>query len=138
VKSIKNAQAWVGACLLLLTTTCLVFANSGKSSKGSHTGTWDCMAHLSGEDDIPFTMMLEQKDEAVTGSITSHEGELQITSGTYKGDTLELHLETPEAKYVVTGKLAGDQFKGQWSKDPDGLQGNWEGKKSAMAEPSSQ
>jgi hypothetical protein len=78
-------------------------------------------------------MTLEQKADAVTGSVTTHEGDLQITSGSFKSGALELHLASSEAKYVVTGKLDGDQFKGQWSKDPDGMGGEWEGKRSTAA-----
>jgi len=132
----KCAKHRVGACLLVVTMACLVFGGENGSKEGSLTGTWDCVAHLSGENDIPFTMRLEQKGESVTGSVTTHEGELEIKSGTYKSNTLELHMETSEAKYLVTGKLDGGQFKGQWSKDPDAIGGDWEGKKSAPAKPS--
>jgi hypothetical protein len=131
----RNVTLLVGVCLLALAMPYSVLSQDKKSD--SLTGTWDCIAHLSGEDDIPFTMTLEQKSDAVTGSVTTHEGDLQITSGSFKNGVLELHLENSEAKYVVTGKLDGDQFKGQWSKDPDGMGGNWEGKKPAPAASSS-
>jgi hypothetical protein len=61
---------------------------------------------------------------------------LEIKTGTYKNSTLELHLESSDAKYLVNGKLDEGQFKGHWSKDPDGLQGDWEGKRSAPAKAS--
>jgi hypothetical protein len=83
-------------------------------------------------------MKLEQKEANVTGSISTSDGELEIKSGTYKNSMLELHLESSEAKYLVTGNLEGSQFKGHWSKEPDGLEGDWEGKKSAPAKPSSE
>lgn len=130
----KIAHAFkIGACLLVLSTACLVFAQTKNASKNSLSGTWDCIAHLSGEDDIPFTMALEQKEDVVTGSITTHDGMLEIKAGTFKGGALELHLESPDGKYAVTGKLDGDQFKGQWSKDPDGISGDWEGKRSTQS-----
>jgi len=132
----KNLKTLVGSCLLVLATACLVFGQAKESSKASLTGSWDCIAHLSGEDDIPFTMTLQQAAEVVTGSVATHDGELEIKSGSFKDGSLELHLESPDAKYVVTGKLDGDQFKGQWSKDPDGMSGDWEGKKTAAAKPS--
>jgi hypothetical protein len=135
MKNAKNAKALVAACLLILSVTCLVL---GGDKKAALTGSWDCVAHLSGQDDIPFTMTLEQKDDVVTGSVATHEGDLEVKSGTYKSGTLELHLETPDAKYAVTGKLDGNQFKGQWSKDPDGIGGEWEGKRSAPAKPAAQ
>ncbi len=132
----KRAKGLVGVCLLVLTTACLSFGDDKESTEGSLTGTWDCVAHLSGENDIPFTMKLEQKGEAVTGSVATSDGELDIKSGTYKSGALELHLASPDAKYLVTGKLDGDQFKGQWSKDPDAIGGDWEGKKSVPSKPS--
>jgi hypothetical protein len=135
----KNAKTLIaGACLLLLATACLVLGEDKKPAKDSLAGTWDCVAHLSGEDDIPFTMTLDQKGEVVTGSVATHEGDLEVKSGTYKSGTLELHLETPDAKYAVTGNLDGDQFKGKWSKDPDGIGGDWEGKRSGPAKSSGQ
>jgi hypothetical protein len=134
----KHTKSLVGVCLLMVAMACQVFGEEKKSKENALTGTWDCVAHLSGESDIPFTMKLEQKEETVTGSLSTPDGELEIKSGTYKNHTLELHLETSEAKYLVTGKLDGDQFKGQWSKDPDGIGGDWEGSKSAQAKPSRQ
>jgi hypothetical protein len=132
----KNAKALVGVVLLVPAIASLVFAGAGKPKEDSLNGTWDCVAHLSGQDDIPFTMKLEQTGETVTGSVATGDGELEIKTGTFKAGTLELHLETEDAKYHVPGKLAEGGFKGQWSKDPDGLAGDWEGKKAAPAKPS--
>ena len=134
----KCAKSLAGFCLLLLAMACLVFAEEEKSKADSVSGTWDCVAHLSGESDIPFTMNLVQQGETVTGSITTDDGELEIKTGTFKDNLLDLHLETSDAKYLVNGKLDGGQFKGHWSKDPDGLEGDWEGKKSAPAKTSGQ
>ena len=132
----KRAKGLVGICLLVLTMASLSVGAEKESKEGSLTGTWDCVAHLSGENDIPFTMTLEQRGEAVTGSVATSDGELEIKSGTYRSSTLELHMESSEAKYAVTGKLDEGQFKGQWSKDPDGIGGDWEGKKAASSKPS--
>jgi len=124
------------ACVLLLTMTCLILGQEKKSKAGAISGTWDCLAHLSGEDDIPFTMDLKQEGETVTGTISTHDGELEIKTGTFKDNVLDLHLESSDAKYLVNGKLDGGQFKGHWSKDGDGLEGDWEGKKSPPAKTS--
>ncbi len=126
-----NAKWMAGVCLMILASGCLLFSDEKKIKDPPVAGTWECVAHLSGEHDIPFTMALEQNGETVTGTITTHDGELPIKTGTYKAGSLQLHMETSEAKYQVTGKLDGEQFKGQWSKEPDGLAGDWEGKKSA-------
>ena len=134
----KCVRATVGVWLLVLTIACLGLGEEKKSKDEPLTGAWDCVAHLSGENDHPFTMKLEQKGESVTGTIGSADGDLEISSGSYKNDELEIHCETSEAKYLVTGKLDGDELKGQWSKEPDGMGGDWEGKRSASAKPSSQ
>jgi len=128
----RTIASFAGACTFALAMGSLLFAGQNKPS-GPLTGTWECTAHLSGQDDIPFTMTLDQNGETVTGKIATNDGELEIKTGTYKNGALELHMETDEAKYQVTGNLDGGQFKGKWSKDPDGLAGDWEGKKSAAA-----
>lgn len=130
----KVARALTGVCLGLAVAS-LVFSAESQSKDSPLTGTWECIAHLGGEDDIPFTMKLEQAGETVTGSVATSDGELEIKTGTFKDGGLELHLESEDAKYHVTGKLEGGQFKGKWSKDPDGLGGEWEGKKPAPDKP---
>jgi hypothetical protein len=124
--------------MFLLTMACLALGAEKESKDGSISGSWKCVARLSGENDIPFTMKLEQQGETVTGSIATVDGELEIKTGSFKDNLLELHLESSDAKYLVSGKLEGDEFKGHWSKDPDGIEGDWEGKKSAPARPSGQ
>ncbi len=132
----RYVKATVGVWLLVLTIACVVLGEEKKSKDEPLTGAWDCVAHLSGENDYPFTMKLQQKGETVTGTIGSSEGDMEISSGRYKNNELEIHCETSEAKYLVTGKLDGDHLKGQWSKDQDGMGGDWEGKKSAPAKAS--
>jgi len=134
----KCAKGLVGFCLLLLAMACLVFGEEKKPKADSISGTWDCVAHLSGESDIPFMMKLVQQGETVTGSLTTDDGELEIKTGTFKDNVLDLHLESSDAKYLVNGKLDGGQFKGHWSKEGDGLEGDWEGKKSAPTKPAGQ
>ena len=134
----NRAKGLLGVWLLILAAAVLTFAQEKKAEEGALSGTWDCVAHLSGEDDIPFTMKLDQNGDVIGGSIATHDGELEIKSGSYKSGMLELHLESPDAKYSVTGKLQGEQFKGTWSKDPDGMQGEWEGKKSGSTHASGQ
>lgn len=133
----KLARTAIWLCVMVTAMSCRAWGEQGKSKQAPLTGTWDCVAHLSGEDDIPFTMELVQKGESVTGSIATGDGEIEITSGTFKGNLLEIHADTPEAKYLVTGKLDGDNFKGHWSKDTE-MEGDWEGKRSASNKPSGQ
>src|SRR5438477_6793239 len=58
-RPMKAAKALVGVCLGLAVAS-LVFGGESKSKDDALTGTWNCVAHLSGESDIPFTMKLEQ------------------------------------------------------------------------------
>jgi len=131
--------------LLLLVAAAVVGARTpqGKSELTSVTGKWECVAHGSAQGDVPFTLTLQQDKETVTGTIATADGELQITSGSFKNSVLEIRCDTDQAKYQVTGTLEAGQLKGHWSKkaipgagDEGGDQeGEWEGKTSAPAKP---
>lgn len=96
---------------------------------GALTGTWDGVAHAP-DGDENFTMTLEHTGDQIKGSIsTQNGGQLDITSGSFKHDTLEILCETSDAKYHVTGKLKDGQLSGEWSKDED-QKGTWEAKRS--------
>jgi len=119
-------------------------AGKEKAETASLTGVWQCVAHGSSEGDVPFTLTLEQDGENVTGTIATADGELPIASGSFKNRALEIHSETEEARYLVTGELEAGQLKGHWSKtakpgagDNQGgnQEGQWEGKRSASAKP---
>ena len=86
---------------------------------------------------MPFTMKLKQKGETVEGSISTATGEINITSGSFKKNMLEIHCDTPDANYLVTGKLEQDQLSGHWAKGTE-QEGAWEGKKSATTNQSGQ
>lgn len=119
------------ACLLVLSTASL--AVGGKNPKpGPMTGTWECTSHGGPQGDMPFTLTLEQAKEDVTGSVSSPMGGTEISSGTYKNKTVEIHINTPQGNYLITGKVKKNQASGQWSTDT-GEKGTWEGKKAAPA-----
>lgn len=120
----------VGASLLVITS--LVAGQEKKSNAGVLTGAWECVAHGSVQGDVPFTLKMEQNGETVTGSVATDNGELEITSATYKDDTLEIHLEADSMKYEIKGRLQGERLQGQWSKEggEEGPQGGaWEGQR---------
>lgn len=121
-----------GAFLLSLSTTSLVYGADKKAKAGPLTGTWECTAHGGQQGDIPFTLMLEQSKQDITGSVSSPMGGTEISSGSYKNKTLEIHINTPQGNYLLTGKLKKNQLSGQWSRDTD-EKGAWEGKKAAQA-----
>ncbi len=82
----------VGVCLLVLAMAALAFGSEKKPKPGPLTGTWQCTAHAS-EGDEPFTMMLEQNKQTVTGTITTPNGGASISSGSYKKKVLEIHVD---------------------------------------------
>ena len=79
---------------------------------------------------MPFTMKLKQKGETVEGSISTATGEITITSGSFKKNVLEIHCDSPEANYLVTGKLEEERLSGHWAKGTE-QGGAWEGKRAA-------
>lgn len=97
---------------------------------GPITGSWKCVSHGGPNGDTNFTLDLQQDGEKVTGSVDSDQGGMDITSGSFKDDTLEIRLETPQGNYVIKGKLQDGQLAGDVTLD-DKAQGNWEGKKAA-------
>ena len=123
---------WAGICLLSLSAASLLYGADKKSKPGPLTGTWECTAHGTEQGDIPFTLTLEQSQEEVTGSVSSSMGGTEITSGTFKNKAVEIHINTPQGNYTITGKLKKDQLSGDWSGDND-QKGTWEGKKAAQA-----
>jgi hypothetical protein len=98
--------------------------------EGPMTGTWNCQAKGGPEGDMPFTLYLQQDGEKVDGSVSSPIGGTQITSGSFKNNTLEIHIDSPEGNYVLTAKFDKGELSGTWSKDEDS-KGTWEGKKQA-------
>jgi len=121
-----------GICLLSLSTANLLAGADKKSKPGPLAGTWECTAHGTEQGDLPFTLTLEQSQQEITGSVSSPMGGTEISSGTFKNKAVEIHINTPQGNYTLTGKLKKDQLSGNWSADTD-QKGTWEGKKAAQA-----
>lgn len=90
------------------------------------------MSHGSSQGDVPFTLILEQDRENVSGSVSSPMGSAAITSGSFKKKNLEIHIDTSQGNYLLTGKFAKRQLRGEWSHDKD-ERGTWESKKPATS-----
>ncbi|HEV2492272.1 MAG TPA: hypothetical protein VG204_04280 [Terriglobia bacterium] len=120
-----------GVVLVVLAISVLAIGNDNKAAAGSLAGTWEGVAHAP-DGDEQFTMTLDQSGDDVKGSIATDGGQLEITSGSYKNNALEIECETPDAKYRVTGKLQDGQLNGEWSKTggQNDNKGTWEAKRS--------
>jgi hypothetical protein len=114
--------------ILILFAASLAMA---KDKGGVMTGTWDCQAHGGNQGETAFTLFLQQDKENVDGNVSSPIGGTQISSGTFKKNMLEIHLDTPQGAYVLMGKYNKGELSGVWSSDND--KGTWEGKKHVAA-----
>lgn len=120
----KRHLVLIGICLVVLITASMATA---KDKKGIMTGTWDCQAHGGTQGDMAFTLNMQQDKETVDGSISSPIGGTQFSSGTFRRNMLEIHLDTPQGNYVLMAKYVKGKLDGTWASDND--KGVWEGKK---------
>jgi len=117
--------------ILIFTFTCLIGLlaiglAAGSDKDSPITGTWDCQSKGRPEGDLEFTLYLKQSGEDVEGSVSSPLGDAPITSGNFKGDRLEIHIDTDEGNYVLIAKLDKGTLTGTWAKDEE--KGTWTGK----------
>jgi len=134
----RNVHIGVGLCILVLAASAAALARpDNKPKAGPMTGTWECTAHGTSQGDMSFTLNLQQNGETVTGTVGTSQGDVEITTGTYKKHVLDIHIEIAQGTYRVTGTFKGGQLSGDWSKDQD-QKGTWEGKKTAAAKPAGQ
>jgi len=117
---------FVGLMLFLLAGVAIA-----SDKEGPLTGTWDCQSKGGPQGDMPFTLNLEQSGENVGGSVSSPIGGTQISSGSFKSNTLEIHIDSPDGSYILVAKYDKDTLSGTWSIGND--KGTWEGKKQPAA-----
>ena len=118
-----------------LCTAAFLFAGvaMARGHKGTLSGTWDCVAHGGAQGDMAFTLYLQQNKEIVDGSISSPLGGTQFSSGTFRRNMLEVHIDMPQGGFTYMAKLEKGKLSGNWSNDTE--KGLWEGtKKEASAE----
>lgn len=123
----KLKAVLLAAGLVMLTLAVSASAGEKKPKPGPLTGTWECQSHGGSQGDMPFTLMLEQNGETVTGSVESPMGGAGITSATFKKKVLEIHIDTSNGNYLLTATLKKDKLTGEWTHDPE--KGTWEGSK---------
>jgi hypothetical protein len=127
----KRKLSLIAICLTIFLTATVSTAAAKKSKGGPITGTWECQAHGGSQGDMAFTLYLTQNKELVDGSVSSPMGGTQISSGTFRRNMLEIHIDTPQGNYVIMGKYKKAQISGTWTSDSD--KGTWDGKKQAAA-----
>lgn len=130
----KRYLTWIVFCSLVTCCGSTALAKEKKPKPGPLTGTWECISHGGPQGDLPFTLHLNQTKETVTGSVDSPLGSTELTSAQFKKKALEIHIDTAERNYVLTGKVKKDEVTGEWSINT-GQKGTWEGKKSAAKTP---
>jgi len=119
----------IGLCLAFVAVAVSLYGGEKKPKPGPLTGTWECTSHGSAQGDMPFTLYLEQTKDTLTGSVSSPIGGTQISAGTVKKTEVEIHIDTPQGNYQLTGRLKKGQLSGKWTSDTES--GAWEGKKQA-------
>ncbi len=92
--------------LLLVATAYFALANGKEPSSGPLTGTWECVAHSSVQDDVSFTLGLKQDREEVAGKFVNSTGEYPLTSASYKKGVLEFHVDASGRQVSSHGKVA--------------------------------
>lgn len=115
-------------CLAVLVAAA-AFGAEKKPKPGPLSGTWECTAHGGSQGDMPFTLFLDQTKDSLTGSVSSPMGGTDISAGTMKKHEIEIHIDTPQGNYQMTGRLRKGVLTGKWSSETEN--GTWEGKKKA-------
>jgi hypothetical protein len=128
----RRQWALIGGLVLVAATAYFGLASGRERSSGPLTGSWECVAHSSAMNDMPFTLDLKQDGEAVTGKFAKSNGEYPLTSASYARGELQFRVEARDGKYLATGKLAHGQLSGHWSKVQQ-IEGGFECQKSIQA-----
>jgi hypothetical protein len=113
---VRHKWTVIGVSLLVAATAYFGSANGRERSSGPLSGSWECVAHSSAMNDMPFTLDLKQNSEDVTGKLIKSTGEYPLTSSSYRKGVLEIHADAPDGKYQASGRLAHGQISGHWSK----------------------
>jgi hypothetical protein len=118
-------------CVAVLAAAAFALGNEKKPKPGPLSGTWECTSHGMSQGDMPFTLYLEQTKDSLTGSVSSPLGGTDISAGTIKKNEIEIHIDSPQGNYLLTGRLKKGELSGKWSSETES--GTWEGKKKAPA-----
>jgi hypothetical protein len=118
----------LAVCLTLIALAVGAYGNAADSQSRALTGTWQCMSHGGTQGNMQFTLDLEQNGTSVTGSVSSPLGNADISSATFKNNTLHIEIDGDDTQYVLTANYSGGKLAGSWS-STSGEKGTWTGKK---------
>jgi hypothetical protein len=104
------------------------YGNAADSQSHALTGTWQCMSHGGTQGAMQFTLDLEQNGTTVRGSVSSPIGDADISSATFRNNTLHIEIDGDDTQYVLTANYSGGRLAGSWS-STSGEKGTWTGKK---------
>src|SRR4029078_7276861 len=90
-------------------------------------GRWDCRATRDGSKPSP-SLELTLEGEHVAGRFDQNTDYrfAFITSGTFKSNLIELHIEYIKDAYLLTGRWQEGRLKGVWRRSHDSENGTWE------------
>jgi len=97
------------------------------------TGAWRCKSKDSSGSEFVFFLDLKVEGEQVKGR--SADDELVITSGSFKGERIELNLKDNEGSYILTARLRDGKLSGEFKKIGTSESGTWEGERSDLPSP---
>jgi hypothetical protein len=118
----------LAVCLLLSCLAIAVHATPETSNGQTLTGSWQCMSHGGTQGSMAFTLDLEQNGTTVSGSVSSPIGDADISSATFKDNTLRIEIDGGDSQYVLTAKYSNGKLTGSW-KSTSGEKGTWSGAK---------
>lgn len=76
-------------------------------------GTWDCVAGTP-NGDMSWTLVVTEKDGALSGTISGELGEFQLTDVEFHDGTLTFKVTIDEATYTVKVRIEENKLDGAW------------------------
>lgn len=118
----------ITSAVCLLALGMVTQAQEKSADASAVAGTWQCVAHGGQNGDVPFTLNLQQSGDILSGTVSSSQGDADLTAVTFKGNELRIEIDTDQGNYILTATLSNGKLAGQWSHGSE-KQGNWEGKR---------
>jgi hypothetical protein len=124
----KRAITSLAVSLAVACLAVVVYAGAGAPKAEPLTGTWQCTSHGGSQGGMAFTLSLQQSGENISGSVSSPLGDADISSASFKDNSLRIVIDGGDTQYVLTAKYSDGKLTGDWKTD-SGEKGTWEGKR---------